>query len=168
MIINIIFFYKTFVNIRPKEILGVLFYILYKLVKIAFKYCFTFSKNMEKWFKSVLKKIIENPIQNIFIFIVTIVIIYLLGVTLYNEFGIITAIGYIFACIYGITKIIDKLERAIIWAVGYIIGAIVIPLALENIIPIMKKADWASLIAILVMVYVIFMLYMKSRELKNY
>lgn len=110
----------------------------------------------------------DNPIQNIFILFVILIMIYVLGVALFEAFGIIAAIGYVFACIYGLAKIIDKPDRAVVWAVGYIIGALILPIALESILPIMKRADWSSLIAIVVIGFVLLMLYLKARELKNY
>lgn len=123
---------------------------------------------IEDWFENFFEKLKEKPIPNLFIFFVSIIIIYALGATLYNAFGLITAIGYIFACTYGITEIIDKPERAVVWAVGYIIGALIMPFILESLVPQIKKADWSSLIAILIVGLVIFMFYLKSRELKNY
>ena len=34
---------------------------------------------------------------------------------------VITAIGYVFACTYGLTKIIDDPRRTVAWAVGFIL-----------------------------------------------
>jgi len=110
----------------------------------------------------------DNPIQNIFILIVVLIIVYYMGVALFEAFGIITAIGYVFACIYGLAKIIDKPDRAVVWAVGYIIGALILPIALESMVPILNKADWSSLIAVVVVGFVLLMLYLRARELKNY
>ena len=103
-----------------------------------------------EWLSSLYKKIIENPIRNLILLVVSIFIIFYMGQALYNSFGIITLIGYIFACIYGITKIVDNPERVLVWGVGFLIGA-----------------DTASIIGCLVILYVVIALYIKSRELKN-
>ena len=120
------------------------------------------------WSESIIKRILDNPIQNIFILIVVLIIIYVLGIAIFEAFGIITAVGYVFACIYGLARIIDKPNRALVWAVGYIIGALIIPIALESILPILNQRDWSSLIAIIVIGIVLLMLYLKARELKKY
>ena len=120
------------------------------------------------WFNRFIDSILKDPIRNIFILIISIIVIWVLGKTLYDSFGIITALGCLFACTYGITKIIDKPERAVIWAVGYIIGALILPIVLDSIAPIMNQRDWSSLISIFVIGFVILMLYLKARELKSY
>jgi hypothetical protein len=122
----------------------------------------------EGWSKSIISKIWENPIRNIFILIIILIIIFYLGIALFEAFGIITAIGYLFACIYGLVKIIDKPDRAVVWFGGYIIGALIGPILLESALPILKQGDWSSVIAIGVIGIVVLMLYLRSKELKNY
>lgn len=122
----------------------------------------------DDWLDSIFNKILDNPIRNIIILIVVLIVIYYLGVEIYEAFGIITAVGYVFACIYGLARIIDKPNRALVWAVGYMIGAIIIPIGLESVLPILNQRDWSSLIALIVIGIVLLMLYLKARELKKY
>jgi len=125
-------------------------------------------KIIEEWFSDLIEKIRENPIKNIPILVISLIFIYFLGVTLYDSFGLLTLLGYIFASVYGLTKIIDDPRRTVVWAVGFIIGAVAINLFFENFVPMIKGGDMVSLISGLVILYVVVMFYLKSKELESY
>lgn len=119
------------------------------------------------WVGELIKKILENPVRNIIILIVSGYITYAMGDYLFSSFGILTLSGYIFACIKGLTKIIDKPERTIAWGVGFTIGAVAVNMIFDNLILAYEGNNIISLISVLVIGYVILSFYLKSRELKN-
>ena len=119
------------------------------------------------WFRKLFEKILDNPIQNILILIVSGYVVYTMGEYLFSSFGILTLVGYIFACIEGLTKIIDKPERTVIWGVGFTFGAVAVNMISETLLPIYDGNNVVSLISVLIVAYVILSFYLKSRELKN-
>jgi cytochrome c biogenesis protein CcdA len=119
------------------------------------------------WAKSVMEKIMENPIKNIVIIIVSFVLGYYLIVEIFKIAGILTVVGYAFACIYGLAKIIDDPYRIIRWAVGYIIGSVAIKLIFEEFVPQITSATSTSIFASLIILYVCVRFYLKAKELKE-
>lgn len=122
----------------------------------------------QNWSDSVIRKIKQNPIRNIFILFVLLIIVIYLGYALFEAFGILSAIGYVFACIYGINKLIDKPDRAVVWFVGYLVSALIGPILLESALPILNQGGWSSVIALAVIGFVIYLLYLRAKELKSY
>lgn len=119
------------------------------------------------WLSSLVKKLLEDPIGNPFILFVSIIIIYSLTLAIYHAYGFITAIGYVFACTYGLTKIIDDPRRTVAWAVGFIIGAVASNMFFEIFIPTIRGGDATSVYSALIILFVIFMFYLKAKELKS-
>lgn len=119
------------------------------------------------WLEDLFKKILDNPIRNIVILIVSGYIAYAMGEYLFTSFGLLTLGGYIFACIKGLTKIVDKPERTVVWGVGFTIGAVAVNMISENLIPAYDGNNIVSLISVLIIGYVILSFYLKSQELKN-
>ena len=123
---------------------------------------------IESWFSSLIEKIFENPIRNIIILIVSGYIIYAMGDVIFDSYGIIPLLGYIFSCLYGISKIVDDPRRTVAWGVGYFIGALAFKMIPEFIFPQLDSMTWVSVISILVILYVIVQFYLKAQDLKNY
>jgi hypothetical protein len=82
-------------------------------------------------------------------------------------FGWFTALGYYVACIYGFSKILDDPYRIIKWGGGYAIGASVTPLIFSSFWPQIKEGTYVSIFSGLVIIYVIIMVWLKARELKE-
>lgn len=129
--------------------------------KIVFEY-------LENEFKNFVKKISENPMRNILVLIVSGYIMFAFAQYFYQYFSILTLITYIFFCLKGVTKIINDPRRTVVWAVGFVIGATAVKMISENFIPTINFKDIASIISLMITVYVILALYLKSRELKSY
>ena len=87
---------------------------------------------------------------------------------LYNSYGFLALIGYIFACLYGATKIIDEPRRSLMWGVGYFFAATTTNIFFEMFVPEIKGETATSSLAAIVILYVIAIIWFKSRELKNY
>ena len=119
------------------------------------------------WFRELVEKILENPIRNIFILIVSGYIAYVMGEYLFSSFGLLTLLGYIFACIRGLTKIVDKPERTVVWGVGFTIGAVAVKMISDNLIPAYDGNNIVSLVSVVIIGYVILSFYLKARELKS-
>ena len=115
----------------------------------------------------MVDKILENPLKNILILIVSGYIVYAMGEYLFSSFGLLTLLGYIFVCIKGITKIVDKLDITVVWGVGFAIGAVSIKMISEYLIPAYNGNNIVSLVSVVIIGYVILSFYLKSRELKS-
>jgi len=122
---------------------------------------------IEKWLSSLFKELSRDPIRNILILVISLIIVFYMGIALYDAFGLLTVVSYILFCIYGLTRIIRKPERTLIWAVGFMVGAVASNMFFENFIPTIKGGDATSIYSALIILLVIFMFYFKSRELKN-
>ncbi len=125
-------------------------------------------RDIGEWFGELFEKILENPVRNIIILIVSGYIIYAMGEVIFESYGLITLLGYIFSCLYGISKIVDDPRRTVAWGVGYFIGAMAFKMIPEFIFPELKSVTWVSTISILVILYVIIQFYLKARKLKSY
>jgi len=125
------------------------------------------TEYLADWVKSLVDKLLENPIINLIYFIVSIILIYAFSVVFYNTYGIITMISYIFACFYGLTRIIDDPRRPIYWAVGFIFGAVAFDLFTQHFISTIRSGDIVSLYSGLVVLFVIVLFYLKSKEFKS-
>ena len=123
-------------------------------------------REFQKWIKKVLKKIKKNPKQTIPVIFVSPFLIHAFAEVLV-DFSLFTAIGYYVACIYGYYKILDDPYRVIKWGVGYAICASVTPLIFSSIWPQIKEGTYVSVFSALVIVYVLFMVWWRARELKN-
>ncbi|MFA6460812.1 MAG: hypothetical protein WCV90_00965 [Candidatus Woesearchaeota archaeon] len=119
------------------------------------------------WFIEVTKKIIKNPYQNLLILIFSGYIAYAMGEYLFSSFGLLTLAGYVFACLKGLTRILDQPGRTVIWGVGFTFGAVAIRMISDNLLPAYDKNNLVSLISVGIIAYVIFSFYLKSKELKN-
>ena len=114
----------------------------------------------------ILKKLLKNPIRNIPVFIISLLIIYFIGRMLYLTFGIITLAGYIIICFYGMVKIINKPKRIFVWAFGVILGAIALKILIENFIPSVSGTE-KDLLSSGIILAVIILLFMKSKSFKK-
>ncbi|MCK5177752.1 MAG: hypothetical protein KAQ92_08560 [Candidatus Aenigmarchaeota archaeon] len=119
------------------------------------------------WFGELINKLFENPLRNIIILIVSSHIAYVMGEYLFSSFGFLTLLGYVFACINGLTKIVDKPERTLVWGVGFSIGAVAVNMISDTLIPAYDGNSIVSLISVFIIGYVIFSFYLKSRDLKR-
>ncbi len=126
------------------------------------------KNTIENWFISLIEKILEDPIRNGTILIFSSIIAYYFGRVLYETFGLFTLLGYSFACLQGLIKIIDDPRRPIFWGVGFVVGANAVNLFFENFLPMIEGKNMVSIISGLVILYVILTLYLKAKELKNY
>ena len=123
---------------------------------------------IKKWFISLIEKILEDPIRNITMLIFSAILVFYFGRVLYDTFGLLTLLGYSFACLRGLIKIIDDPRWSIVWGVGFVFSATAVNLFFENFVPMIEGKDVVSLISALVILYVVVTLYLKARKLKNY
>ncbi|MBR9677373.1 hypothetical protein GOV04_04485 [Candidatus Woesearchaeota archaeon] len=123
-------------------------------------------KVLIKWIQGIWDKIKEKP-QNILPAIISIWMSYYLALEIFNLSGILTIVGYVFAVIYGIAKIIDDPYRIIYWAMGYIIGQQAVKVLTEMFIPRITANTTTSLVSAGVILYVVVALYLKAMELKK-
>ena len=124
-------------------------------------------RRVRKWLLSLLDKIAENPVRNLFILLLSIFFILVLGWALMESFGVITFIGYLMICLFGLTKIIDSPQRAFYWFAGSILGAISILLAIDLFLPTLQKRDAASIVSLMVIIAIIGYLFIKSTQFKK-
>ena len=82
-------------------------------------------------------------------------------------FGMLTVIGYYVACIYGFSKILDDPYKIIRWGGGYAIGAAITPLIFSSFLPQIKEGTFVSIFSGSVILYVIVMVWLKAKELKE-
>ncbi|NJL43718.1 MAG: hypothetical protein HC945_00085 [Nitrosarchaeum sp.] len=123
---------------------------------------------LDKEFNKFIEKLLENPIRNILVLIVSGYIMFAFAQYFYQYLSIITLVTYVLFCLKGITKIIDDPRRTVVWAVGFVIGATAVKMIFENLLPTINFKDIASIISVLVIGYVILAFYLKSKELKSY
>jgi len=123
-------------------------------------------KFLTRWRRKLFRKIKKDPIRNTFLLIVTPIVIYFIA-TLLLDFSRIAAAGYIIVCIYAFSNILDDPTKVITWGIGYIMGAIAISLLFNKLIPILSRNDLTSLFAGFVILYIIIVIYAKSRKLRK-
>lgn len=122
---------------------------------------------LKGWLEDVWHKLKKDPIQSIISLFLCVFLVPVLSKVIIQSFGVLTFIGYIFACIYGLTKLIDDPRRSIVWSIGFIVCATAVKLIFDSVIPIAKGKDMVSIFSALVMLYVIGALYFKGKELKG-
>ena len=123
-------------------------------------------REFNKWLKDLFRSIKKDPIQKIALIIISPILIYAMAEALL-DFGWFTAFGYIVACSYGFSKILDEPNRIIQWGGGYAIGASVTPLIFSSIWPQIKEGTYASMFSALVILYVIRIIWLEARKLKQ-
>jgi hypothetical protein len=121
---------------------------------------------IENYFLSLFKKIAKDPLKNIAIILVSLMIIWFMAQAIV-PFGIFTTISYVIACLYGFSKIIDNPNRPLIWGVGFVIGSQAIKLITTSFLPMIKEGTSVSILSGLVILYVIVTLYIKAYRLKK-
>lgn len=119
-----------------------------------------------EWLFDIWEEIKKDPIRKILLILISPILINALAEAIY-DFSWLAMTGYYFACIYGFSKILDDPYRIIKWGVGYIIGAVAVKMIFENMIPSYDGNNAVSILSVIVIGYVIIMLYLKARELKN-
>lgn len=121
---------------------------------------------LSKWLGDLIESIRENPLQKIALIFISPFIIHAMAEAL-SDFSIFAMIGYYVACIYGFSKILDDPYRIVKWGAGYAIGASVTPLLLSSVWPEIKEGTYLSIFSGVVILYVIVMIWLKARTLKN-
>jgi len=119
------------------------------------------------WLYEVYEAIKKDPFRNgifslLSIFIIIVMSKYVL------EFGVFTFVSYIFACIWGFTKTIENPSRPLVWSIGFIVGAEATGLLFNEVFPLVKENTAVSWFSALVIFYIAFKIWWKSRELQGY
>lgn len=122
-------------------------------------------REMGKWFEKLFASIRKDPVRKIALIFISPFIIHAMAEALL-DFGIFTTVGYYFACIYGFSKILDDPYRIVKWGAGYAIGASVTPLLFSMAWPELQKGTSISIFTAIIIVYILFMIWWKARELK--
>lgn len=123
-------------------------------------------REFNKWLNDLLISIKKDPIQKIFLLFISPFLIKAMADALLG-FGMLTAIGYYVACIYGFSKILDDPYKIIRWGGGYAIGAAITPLIFSSFLPQIKEGTFVSIFSGSVILYVIVMVWLKAKELKE-
>ncbi|MCG2736686.1 MAG: hypothetical protein L6282_09875 [Candidatus Methanoperedenaceae archaeon] len=123
-------------------------------------------REFNKWLKDLFRSIKKDPLQKIILIFISLILIQAMADALLS-FGWFTVLGYYVACIYGFSKILDNPYRIIYWGGGYAIGASVTPLIFSSVWPQIKEGTYVSIFSGVVILYVIIMVWLKARELKE-
>lgn len=119
------------------------------------------------YFYKLWEKISENPLKNLLIIVISILLIRAMAEAII-PFGIFPTIAYVITCIYGFTKIVDDYIRPIAWGLGFVIGTQATNLVVNSLIPQLTEGTAVSFISAMFILYVIIIIYFKARELKGY
>lgn len=122
---------------------------------------------IESWFLSLFEKLLEDPLKNFLIIVVSLIIIQAMIKELL-KIGYLPTISYIVACTYGFTKIVDNPSRPLMWAVGFILGNEVSKLFFNAFIPTLLEKTQVSIFSALIILYVIISFKIHSNRLKKY
>jgi hypothetical protein len=118
------------------------------------------------WLKDLFISIKKDPFQKIVLMVISPILIHAMANALWG-FSWFTALGYYVACIYGFSKILDDPYKIIRWGGGYAIGAAITPLIFSSFLPQIKEGTFVSIFSGLVILYVIVMVWLKAKELKE-
>jgi hypothetical protein len=121
---------------------------------------------LSSWISRFVKKLLTRFPENLILTLVLLLIILVCSNYLLKQFGILTFFGYIFACIRGIFDILDYPKRAIIWFVGYVLGATIIKIIPSILGSAINGNILVSIISVFVIIYVFISLYRKAENLK--
>ncbi|MFC1722889.1 hypothetical protein ACFL0V_02015 [Nanoarchaeota archaeon] len=121
---------------------------------------------LAKWIHKVIISFQKDSLQKLFIILISPFLIYAFS-ELLVDFSIFAMIGYCVACIYGLSKILDDPYRIIKWGAGYAIGASVTPLVFSLVWPELKQGTSMGIFTSAIMLYVLFMILWRARELKK-
>lgn len=125
------------------------------------------ENKIKYWSYSLIEVIKDDPIWYICSIVLSLFIIKtMVGQLL--VYGYLPVISYLIACTYGFIKIIDKPEKPIVWAVGFIIGCEASKLFSSEVIPSLQEKTILSIFSALIILYVVVNLKLKSNELKKY
>ena len=97
-----------------------------------------------EWLEEVWEKIEKNPRKNIPLIIISPIIIYAMAEALL-PLSIFAVIGYVVACLYGFSNILDNPNRMLLWGVGYAIGAAITPIIFSSVWPEIQKGTSISI-----------------------
>jgi|GEM_PF-1569410 len=126
------------------------------------------ARKLKHYLKGIGRKLKKHPIKNTFILLFSLAAIYIIGQILFHFFGILTLVGYIFACLYDITAIIDKPKRTFVWALGYAVSAVMIGFFFGKLYPAISGKTAASVYSLAMTAIIIIILFLQSRKLKGY
>lgn len=126
------------------------------------------NRRFNRWKNRLKSRFSKNPIKSALLLMIAITLIYFIAIEIRRYLGLFPLIAYLLACIIGISEIIDKPHRTMIWASGYLLAAIAIAVFFVYLMPALKGIkDTASIVSALVILYITIKLFTTSRKLKK-
>ncbi len=123
------------------------------------------EKIIKNWFYDLYNSIKKNP-QNLLQMLVIPIIGYYIGIALLG-FGIKTTIGYFFACLKGLPKIVEDPSRILKWGVGFAGTATILPSIFTLVLPQISKGTTISYFVAIFVLYVIGSIWWSFHKLKS-
>ncbi len=126
------------------------------------------KRKFRSWRSKLKRRFSKNPVKSFLFLIISAILIYYIAIEVNRYLGILPLTAYLFACIYGISEIIDKPHRTVIWAIGYLLAAIAIAVFFVYLVPAFQNIkDIASIISIIIISFIVIKLFTTSRKLKK-
>lgn len=135
---------------------------LFNKMKFYFNEAFI---SIESWFVDIKNELSINP-RGIINLIIGLFCAYILARFFWESFSFVTVIGYLFACLKGVKKIIYEPRIILVWGVGFFICAMALKLFLQTY-PILDFRNFLSVFAFLFILYSILILYLRRKKLKR-
>jgi len=82
------------------------------------------------------------------------------------KFGILSLLGYLAYSIINLNKLIEKPTKSFLWAIMYIISAIIFDTLLTNVLPLLSKGTGASIFSGFILLTILIMAWSKNKKLK--
>jgi hypothetical protein len=121
-----------------------------------------YYRNWKSKTKSSFKKNFPQSLINI----ILILLITYIMIDYVISFSFIAFLGYLAYSIINLNKLIKNPFKSALWALIYIICAILFDLFLSTSLPMLEKGDGASIFSGLVLAIIILYLWIKVRKLK--
>lgn len=131
-----------------------------------------FAKDeISKWLKSLISVIKKNPVRNVLVLGITVYVMFFLAQMILQSLGIVTCLGFILSCLYGLSKAIEKPGLPFFWCVGFYIAATVSDLIWRQVVPqvisIGQQPILPSILSLFVLLYVVVVLKDKADGFKR-
>lgn len=124
-------------------------------------------ETIKRWFEQVSSQIHRKlPLSIVEIGIVSFVV-FILTRMLYTSFGWFTAFNYAATVVVGLPKILENNKRAVVWCVGFILGAIILQYIIPAFLPLLSF-NITGIVSFIMLVVVAGKYHMESKRLKEY
>ncbi len=121
---------------------------------------------IEQYFLDLRKKISEHQTKNIFVLLSSLLLISVMGYSIFLYFGFFSTLSYVFVCVYGVSMIIDYPYKLAEWSSVFVIFTVMTDVVSRLFYPNIITQSLATISSVFI-IYVVLMFSLKGRSYRK-